>query len=175
MHFFERYSFIKHSFQLELHSKSLFHKLIAISRYETNFDTPAKSHFLRILDQKWHVTQWRWHIWQTVQNHISGQNLFMCGRIWNLGIPNFSVWHWGKLKCIWRVWMKVKTQRDSVTRKIGKSHNFFSKPNKTCNYYYCKWWFYIISNQLQQPALQINLILVTQYGDGTDLRRSPHW
>ena len=56
------------SFQLELHSKSLFHKLMAISRYETNFDTPAKSHFLRILDQKWHVTQWRWHIWQTVQN-----------------------------------------------------------------------------------------------------------
>ena len=68
MHFFERYSFIKHSFQLELHSKSLFHKLIAISRYETNFDTPAKSHFLRILEQKWHVTQWRWHIWQMVQN-----------------------------------------------------------------------------------------------------------
>ena len=68
MHFFERYSFIKHSFQLELHSKSPFHKLIAISRYGTIFDNPAKSHFLRILDQKWHVTQWRWHIWQTVQN-----------------------------------------------------------------------------------------------------------
>ena len=52
MYFFEWYSFIKHSFQLELPSKLLFHKLIAISWYGTIFDTPAKSHFLRILDQK---------------------------------------------------------------------------------------------------------------------------
>ena len=44
-------------------------------------------------------------IWQTVQNHISGHNFFICGRIWNLGILNCSVWHWWKLKCIWRVWM----------------------------------------------------------------------
>ena len=121
MHFFERYSFIKHSFQLELHSKSLFHKLIAISRYETNFDTPAKSHFLRILDQKWHVTQWRWHIWQTVQNpkivnknaqwrdlSIKGHaNLFICNlqrlgskralRVakcaWKMKKWNVTVWH----------------------------------------------------------------------------------
>ena len=55
-------------FSLNFLQNHFFHKLIAISWYGTIFDTPAKSHFLRILDQKWHVTQWRWHIWQTVQN-----------------------------------------------------------------------------------------------------------
>ena len=58
--------------------------------------------------------------------------------------------------------------------QIGKSHNFFfSKPNKTYNYQYCKWWLYIISNQPQQPAVQINLILETHFGADTDLKRSP--
>ena len=58
-------------------------------------------------------------------------------------------------------------------RKLESRLTFFPKLNKTCNYQYCKWWLYIISNQPQQPAVQINLILATHFGDGTDLRRSP--
>ena len=50
---------ITNPFELELHSKLLFHKAITISRYMTNSATHAKSHSPRILNQKWHVTQWR--------------------------------------------------------------------------------------------------------------------
>ena len=50
--FFERYSLIKNQIQLELHSKLLFHKEIAISRYGTMSDTHVKSHFPGLLNQK---------------------------------------------------------------------------------------------------------------------------
>ena len=58
-------------------------------------------------------------------------------------------------------------------RKFESRITFFSKPNKTYNYQYCKWWLYSISNQPQQSAVQNNLISATHFGDGTDLRRSP--
>ena len=76
----------------------------------------------------------------------------------------------------WNEIVKPKKLKVIVWQRKLESHlTFFSKPNKTCNYQYCKWWLYIISNQPQQPAVQINLILATHFGDGTDLRRSPHW
>ena len=75
----------------------------------------------------------------------------------------------------WNEIVKPKKLKVIVWQRKLESHlTFFSKPNKTCNYQYCKWWLYIISNQPQQPAVQINLILATHFGDGTDLRRSPH-
>ena len=58
-------------------------------------------------------------------------------------------------------------------RKFESHRTFFSKPNKTYNYQYCKWWLYIISNHPQQSAVQNNLISATHFGDGPDLRRSP--
>ena len=74
----------------------------------------------------------------------------------------------------WNEIVKPKKLKVIVWQRKLESHlTFFSKPNKTCNYQYCKWWLYIISNQPQQPAVQINLILATHFGDGTDLRRSP--
>ena len=74
----------------------------------------------------------------------------------------------------WNEIVKPKKLKVIVWQRKLESHlAFFSKPNKTCNYQFCKWWLYIISNQPQQPAVQINLILATHFGDGTDLRRSP--
>ena len=74
----------------------------------------------------------------------------------------------------WNEIVKPKKLKVIVWQRKLESHlTFFSKPNKTYNYQYCKWWLYIISNQPQQPAVQINLILATHFGDGTDLRRSP--
>ena len=74
----------------------------------------------------------------------------------------------------WNEIVKPKKLKVIVWKRKWESHlTFFSKPDKTCNYQYCKWWLYIISNQPQQPAVQINLILATHFGNGTDLRRSP--
>jgi len=74
----------------------------------------------------------------------------------------------------WNEIVKPKKLKVIVWQRKLESHlTFFSKPNKTCNYQYCKWWLYIISNQPQQPAVQMNLILATHFGNGTDLRRSP--
>ena len=74
----------------------------------------------------------------------------------------------------WNEIVKPKKLKVIVWQRKLESHlTFFSKPNKTCNYQYCKWWLYIISNQPQQSAVQNNLISATHFGDGTDLRRSP--
>ena len=74
----------------------------------------------------------------------------------------------------WNKIVKPKKLKVIVWRTKFQSHiTFFSKPNKTYDYQYCKWWLYIILNQPQQSAVQYKIILTTHFGDGTDLRRSP--
>ena len=91
------------SFLIENHP--FFGEFIPIQFYWRKIWPLFRSQFCPGIFSNFYVTLSHQPIWQTVQNHTSGHNLFICGRIWNLGIPNCSVWHWGKLKCIWRVWM----------------------------------------------------------------------
>ena len=74
----------------------------------------------------------------------------------------------------WNKIVKPKKLKVIVWRTKFQSHiTFFSNPNKTYDYQYCKWWLYIILNHPQQSAVQYKIILTTHFGDGTDLRRSP--
>ena len=76
----------------------------------------------------------------------------------------------------WNKIVKPKKFKVIVWRTKFQSHiTYFSNPNKTYDYQYCKWWLYIILNHPQQSAVQYKIILTTHFGDGTDLRRSPHY
>ena len=119
-------------------------------------------------------------IWQTVQNHILGHNFFYLWKDTESWYTKLFSMTLVKVKMHleglngWNEIVKPKKLKVIVWQRKLESHlTFFSKPNKTCYCQYCKWWLYIISNQSQQPAVQINLILATHFGDGTDLRRSP--
>ena len=101
-YFFERYSFIKHSFQLELHSKSLFHKLIAISRYGTNSDSHAKSSLPKILSDMSHSDESIIGKWYKVhKSEIKLHNGDIC-QIWGMQIFFYAIGKgWGAKGPFW--------------------------------------------------------------------------
>ena len=78
--------------RLFLKQKNVFGKLIAKKLGWGSAVSPFKSQFWAGFVSISYVTLSRQLICQTVQNHIFGQNFFICGRILNPDTPKCSAW-----------------------------------------------------------------------------------